>query len=509
MDLRVDEAATDPRLRPPGWQPGGGIVWSGLLGRLLLAVAAVLAVRYIVWLLQPGRSAQLGLYGLLVAAELYNLLQGVGFWSTLWRIGPVRGRPETPHAPAVPATAVDVLIPTYDEPVEIVEPTVAAAVALAHSTPGSEIRVALLDDGDRPVMAELARRHGAAYFNRPGSEGAKSGNINWALERTDAPYVAVLDCDHVPLPAFLSACLAEFDRPDVAFVQTPQYYANEHDGGVAEASWAQQSLFFGTIARGRDAVGAMFCCGTNVVFRRDALDEVDGFSVDSLTEDFELSIRLHERGWASRYLPRVLASGLGPEDMSSYVSQQLRWARGCLDALPQVLTAKLPFRLRLQYLLSAAYWLTGWTLVVYMVFPVVRILTGAQPIDVGSAEEFLIVWGPYFVASMAVVGLAGGGRYTFGAFSLMSASFWIHVVASLLTALRRKGSFAVTPKQGAGGVQIKPVLVPLLVCAALVGVALYGLLRDQDPATVTNASFAFVHVAVLGSGIHHALGRPR
>src|SRR5690606_4746495 len=119
------------------------------------------------------------------------------------------------------------------------------------------------DDGGRDEMEDLARRYGTRYMTRPTREGAKAGAINYALQRCDAPFVAVLDCDHVPDERFLAACLERFDSPQVAFVQAPQYYANWRDGGVAEASWAQQSLFFGPIARGRDALGAMFCCGTN------------------------------------------------------------------------------------------------------------------------------------------------------------------------------------------------------------------------------------------------------
>jgi cellulose synthase (UDP-forming) len=477
-------------------------------------VNLALAARYMWWLLAPGRPEQPVLYGLLVAAETFNLVQGLGFWWTLSHVAGRRRRRGGPvpiadpagsgggasRASAGPAAAVDVFIPTYDEPTAVVGPTVAAAAALH----GADVRVVLLDDGDRPEMAALARTHGVAYLARPGSEGAKAGNINWALRRTGAPFVAILDCDHVPDPRFLEACMAEMDDARVAFVQTPQYYANWPRGGVAETSWSQQSLFFGPIARGRDALGAMFCCGTNVVFRRAALEAVGGFSQESLTEDFELSIRLHEQGWTSRYLPEVLASGLGPEDMAGYVSQQLRWARGCLGALPKVLRARLPARLRLQYLLSAGYWLTGWTFVIYMAFPIVRILIGRQPIDVSGPEEFLIYWGPYFVASMATVGLAGRGRYTYSAFSLLSASFWIHVVASILTLARRKGSFAVTPKQGATGVQLRPVAVPLAVCAVLIGVVAFGLLRDPSAATVTNASFALVHVVVLAGGIRFA-----
>lgn len=487
---------TDRRLARPDWQPGGGLDWRSAAGRLLLVANVVLAARYMMWLLAPGRPAQPVLYALLVGAEAFNLVQGVGFWWTVSRVGPRQ------PATRVPArTAVDVLIPTYDEPLEVVQPTVAAALRIR----GDDVRVTLLDDGGRPEMAAMAERLGAGYLAREGSRGAKAGNINAALDHIDAPYLAVLDCDHVPHPAFLEVCLAPFHDPRVAFVQTPQYYANHERSGVAAASWEQQELFFGTIARGRDELGAMFCCGTNVVFRREALDAVGGFSLDSLTEDFELSIRLHELGWTSRYVPEVVASGLGPEDMSSYVSQQLRWARGCLTTLPRLVTAQLRLRLRLQYLLSAAYWLTGWTLLIYMTFPAVRIVTGEQPIAVRSPEAFLIHWGPYFLASMITVGLAAGGRYRYSAFALMSASFWIHVTASLLTLLRRKGSFAVTPKQGSTGRQIRPVLVPLATCAVLAGVMAYGLAQNRSPATVTNVSFALVHLVVLTSGIRFAL----
>src|SRR5215207_9263972 len=96
--------------------------------------------------------------------------------------------------PARPLPVVDVLIPTYNEPVEVVEPTVAAAMRLA----AARVRVAVLDDGDRPEMAAMAARCGARYVRRSDHGGAKAGNLNHALRITDAPFVAVLDCDHVP-----------------------------------------------------------------------------------------------------------------------------------------------------------------------------------------------------------------------------------------------------------------------------------------------------------------------
>jgi len=151
----------------------------------------------------------------------------------------------------------------------------------------------------------------------------------------------------------------------------------------------------------------MFCCGTNVVFRRRALEAVGGFPEGSVTEDFELSIELHELGWTSAYVPTVLASGLGPEDLASYVSQQHRWARGCVGALGRVARSSLPWRLKLQYVLSASYFLTGWTVLLYMCLPVVRILTGDQPVAGADADQFFTHFAPYFGLALLMVAVAG------------------------------------------------------------------------------------------------------
>jgi cellulose synthase (UDP-forming) len=191
--------------------------------------------------------------------------------------------------------------------------------------------------------------------------------------------------------------------------------------------------------------------------------------------------------------------------MASYVGQQHRWARGCLSAIPSVLGADLPLRLRLQYLLSCSYFLTGWTILVYMSFPVIRILTGAQPLAASGADQFLMHFAPYFALALYMVALMGSGAYTFRAFALQAASFWIHVHASLAVLLRRPGSFTVTPKRAAGGRQPRAVLPGLAAIAVLLAAAGYGLVRGQDPGTLNNAAFALVHVSVLSAGIGPAL----
>jgi cellulose synthase (UDP-forming) len=488
----------DVRLRKLAWEPMPRNVSVRTRTRIMVALGLPAAAWYFTWLLNPERIGDPTLYVILIVAELFNFSQALGFW---WTCSHEKVRPRK-----APSTwqAVDVFVPVYKEPPEIVDLTVAAAKGLR----GAEVRVHVLDDGNDPAMEALARRHDVGYITREEHTGAKAGNINHALGLTDAPFIAVFDSDHVADPAFLEATLGHMEDPELAFVQTPQYYANADQNRIASASWAQQALFFGAICRGKDGLGAVFCCGTNVLFRREAFESVGGFPTNSLTEDYELSIHLHEKGWESAYLPDVLARGLGPEDTAAYVSQQLRWARGCLSGLPRALKAKLPLGLKIQYLLSGLYFLSGWTVLIYMSFPVVRLLGGGQPLGGIDAPEFLLHFAPYFAIALTTAALAGAGSYTFAAFALAAANFWIHVLSSILTVLRRSGSFKVTPKEGAQVRQPRAVMPALVAVGILVAVSVYGLARSQDAATINNVSFAAFHISVLMTGCWAALEKP-
>jgi cellulose synthase (UDP-forming) len=492
-------AAVDPRIADPAWGDGPlGRPMGWRVGAIVVLNVAA-AVWYFSWLLRPERVGDAWLYGVLLCAELFNLVQAAGFW---WTVSRQRLRHQA--RPIPPGTRVDVLVPRYNEPAEIVAPVLRAAARLR----GAVVNVLLLDDGDDPAMAQLARSLGVGYLRRDGRHGAKAGNINNALRHTSAPFVAVFDCDHVPHPDFLVETVGVLLADGaLAFAQTPQHYANAEQNDVAGAAWAQQALFFGCIARGKDHRGSMFCCGTNVAFRRAAL--ADGFPEDTVTEDFLLGMRMHEQGWRTAYVPLVLAQGLGPEDMASYFGQQLRWARGCLSAIPAALRARLPLQMKAQYLLSSMYFLTGWTVLIYMALPVVRILTGRQPLAAANADQFLIHFAPYFGLALTTVAVAGAGKYTYKAFTLTAASFWVHIAATMAVLLRRRGRFVVTPKTGSGKRQPLAVWPTLLAIGALAAAAVYGLSHSRGPAMFNNVAFAAVHLCILLVGVAPAFRRSR
>jgi cellulose synthase (UDP-forming) len=165
----------------------------------------------------------------------------------------------------------------------------------------------------------------------------------------------------------------------------------------------------------------------------------------------------------------------------------------------------MPLRQKVQYLLSASYFLSGWTVLVYVSLPAIRIVTGLQPIAGAGADQFLAHFAGFFGLALLTVAAVGSGTYTFAAYSLATSTFWIHVHASVKAVFRRPGRFVVTPKSGASARQWRPVAPTLAVIGVLALVAILGLTRDLRPATLNNVAFACLHIAVLGRGIAPAL----
>ena len=332
---------TDTRLRRPAWSAAAPDSRAAAG-----AIRAAARARWCRWRCstspgcsQPERVGNPALYG---AADRGRAVQRRAGARVLVDVLRASARGAAPALATACRRPVDVFIPVYDEPVDVVEPTVRAATR---------------DDRRRraraPARRRRQRRHAAAWrrATAPATsaarehDGRQGGQHQPRAAHTDAPYVVVLDCDHVPEREFLEATLGCFADERVAFVQTPQYYANADRGEIAGAPrGASRRCSSARSPAARTATTRCSAAAPTSSSGAPRSSDVGGFPTESVTEDFELSIALHERGWRSRYVPEVLAHGLGPEDMASYVSQQQRWSRGCLSAPAARAARSLPLR---------------------------------------------------------------------------------------------------------------------------------------------------------------------
>lgn len=118
---------------------------------------------------------------------------------------------------------VDIYIPSYNEPLEVVRDTVLAAQCIDY--PKDKMKIYLLDDGKRSEFAVFAADVGVGYITRNDNKHAKAGNLNHALTLTQGELICVFDCDHVATRVFLQATVGGFLKdPMLALVQTPHYF---------------------------------------------------------------------------------------------------------------------------------------------------------------------------------------------------------------------------------------------------------------------------------------------
>ncbi|MET9207510.1 cellulose synthase catalytic subunit [Streptomyces bacillaris] len=254
---------------------------------------------------------------------------------------------------------VDLYLPTCGEPLPVLDNAYRAVAAL--DWPGA-LTVWVLDDGDRPEVEELAARHGYTYVVRPDrGHLKKAGNLNHALTLSSSEFIAILDADFAPRPDFLRHLVPYLADPAVGIVQSPQCFDTDGTmGWIQRAAGAAQEWFFRWIQPSRDASDAAICCGSNAVYRRTAIDLAGGFARLDHSEDLYTGLALHEQGFRTLYVPVLVAKGTSPDELTSYVNQQYRWAMGNLHLLgtPVLQRMRAPWRMRLCFYEGVVGYLT-------------------------------------------------------------------------------------------------------------------------------------------------------
>ncbi|HWS32777.1 MAG TPA: glycosyltransferase [Actinoplanes sp.] len=381
------------------------------------------------------------------AAEMFAVVTTVIFVVSLRHS--TRPVPRTVSLPV--SSTVDILVPTVNEPLPVLEPTVIGALRVRGVRD-----VIVLDDGDRAEVRAMADRLGARYLPRTTNEGAKAGNLNHGLRITDAEFVVTLDADHIPLPEFIERTLGYFDDQHVAVVQSPQSFYNTESftfrrRGGAEAAWHEQEMFYGGVQPTKNSTNSAIYTGTSAMLRRSALDSAGGFAEDTSTEDIHTSLRLHARGWKSVYLEEPLAYGLEVDNLRQYYGTRRRWAIGSLHILlrhrDSPLRARgLTIHQRLNYLSAMVAHFQGLNRLLYLLIPVAALTTGVAQVR-GPYAIYGFAFLAFTVFSIYTVVKFGRGHYHLLHSEAFAVADTLPMLAALPAALFGERQFGVTQKR--------------------------------------------------------------
>ena len=309
--------------------------------RIAMLCVGMIVFRYFHWRLTEtvpwGATDKMGVYMQVIAcievAWIAELLQGFSFFWARGDTG-VAIRSGYEHPASFREASVDIFITTFNEGAEILERTILASRRVQW---GGKVTVYVLDDGRRPWLGAICDNLGAKWLTRPDNKGAKAGNVNHALGKTNGEFILMLDADFLAHPLAIRRLMPAMADPTVAIAQSPHHFYNDdpvmRSLGTGRHVSDDQRLFFDRILPARDRGGFCFFCGTCALVRRTALAEVGGLPSGSVTEDILLSVHMRQRGWETRYVDARVATGLAPETLHAMFVQRCRWARGAIQLL--------------------------------------------------------------------------------------------------------------------------------------------------------------------------------
>lgn len=467
--------------------------------RILYTSTILLGVIYLQWLFRTLD------WGHPVAASLFVLAELICFvcilvWADMLSEERLHPRETMPWKGKLPD--VDLLVTVCNEPMEVVRPTLEAVAKIDYP----HLIVTILDDGHSKEVRELAQKLKFHYSARRERTAAKGGNLNHGLRITSAPFVMTLDADQIPQPEIIHRMIGYFQIPKIGFVGSRQSFRVPPGD-----PWGNRdTVFYEAMQISKNAHNASISCGSGVIYRRKAVEEIGGFCEWSLVEDLHSSMLLEDKGWHSVYYPFALTQGTAPTDIFAQQQQRRQWATDSL----RILFWDNPFcRKGLQWHQKVSYFHFGYHYImfgiaypIFFFMPIWALFTG-QFVLTAPLWLFLLYRLPYLGLMRWMNSSMTNHKQDMQSFQVQAGLWFVYLVA-IFTALvhpQHRPKYRVNTKVTrdinifARALALMPNL--LLIALSLWAI-LYGILHYS-----TKTTYLWIHVFWCGWAIF-AVSRP-
>jgi cellulose synthase/poly-beta-1,6-N-acetylglucosamine synthase-like glycosyltransferase len=278
-------------------------------------------------------------------------------------------------SPFLPGVAV--IVPAYNEETVIVEsvqshlnlnyPDTEVVVVNDGSSDGTLDRLRTefeLVQLDAPVPYDIPSEEIRAIYRSADASnlvvvdkenGGKADALNTGIWLTDQPLFCAVDADSlIDREGLLQVVRPFLERPEETVaaggtvrvangcrVEQGQIESvNLPDSTLAELQSMEYLRAFYSGRLGLDRLNSLLLIsGAFGLFRTDVVQEAGGYDTDSVTEDFEISVRLHQyltdqgRDYHVEFVPEPVVWTEVPESRDVFSRQRRRWYRGLLDTM--------------------------------------------------------------------------------------------------------------------------------------------------------------------------------
>jgi len=238
------------------------------------------------------------------------------------------------------------------------------------------------NDGTTEIVREWSKRDPRIkLLHRFDREGWKGGALRHALTKIDpkAQFVVVFDADFIPFPDtldwflryfhFLCGGLRNVAKSKIAAVQGYQWHVlNKDENWITRGVRGEYAGSYIIERSGAELLGSLKqIAGSVYMIRADLLKQF-GWGT-SITEDFQLTLRLYEQGYKVIYTPYIQAPAECVATIKRLIRQRMRWAEGHTHNVRKMFTRlwyspKMNLTEKLEFLYLSPYYLQSFLFLV-------------------------------------------------------------------------------------------------------------------------------------------------
>ncbi|MDR0476316.1 MAG: glycosyltransferase [Desulfobulbaceae bacterium] len=246
----------------------------------------------------------------------------------------IRGRRDNEGVPAaeVFSPPVSVLIAAYNEE-KVIRDTLRAV--LNTSYPGI-MEVIVVDDGSHDataaIVTAMAGEDSRIRLIRQDNLG-KAMALRNGMQAVSHDFIVSLDADTQFTPSTIGHLIQPLADPAVGAVSGRAKVGNPKTL-IARFQSLEYTCGFNLDRRAYHSLNCITVVpGAVSAFRVKAMEEAGGISTETLAEDTDLTLALHQCGYTIHYAPRAVAWTEAPETVRAFAKQRFRWAFGTLQCL--------------------------------------------------------------------------------------------------------------------------------------------------------------------------------
>ncbi len=309
---------------------------------------------------------------------------------------------------------VTVMIPAHDE-----EAVISNTVENILNMDYPNFEVIVIDDrssdNTASVIKDLEAKHEQvrALIREKDAFPGKSAVLNDALKIAHGEAILVFDADATVEPDFLNKLIPHLEPADVGAVQARKIIRNK-DVNFLTRCQNNEYTFDTYLQVSRDAIkGAVELRGNGELIKRQALEDIDGWNNYTITDDLDMSTRLHIKGWDVRFCPDACVYEEGIVYVFPLFRQRRRWLEGTIRRYLEYFGAamkskKMSLRARLDMAVYITQFIMPLWFMMEVVFRIIKLLT--DKIDPYSLHN--VLWSSLIVSAVVGLGFFSAIRYS-------------------------------------------------------------------------------------------------